>query len=266
MSGEIVIDAPALSGSTLFALLFSDTGLVWDSVDEQDEAFANADLAQYAITIPEKGTQAGFFAGDMPPNVPASMRWYSVRRQAGGSPAVTDPAVGGSEVRAWTGTAWLDLNTLGGATAAEVRAEMDANSTQLAKLGEPVASLSADLAAVKTDTAAVLADTAAIQADTAAVLLDTGTDGVVVAAASKSGYALSAEAVTALLSSQLTEDYSTVGGAPTLEQALMGILQRLIEHATVGTTVTVNRLDGVTPAMTLTLDDAVNPTSSTRAT
>ena len=38
----------------------------------------------------------------------------------------------------------------------------------------------------------------AVKADTAATLLDTGTDGVVVAAASKSGYALSAAGVTAV--------------------------------------------------------------------
>jgi hypothetical protein len=134
MSGEIVIDAPALSGSTLFALLFNDTGLVWDSVDEQDEVFTDAQIGQYDIALAEQGTASGLFAGDMPANVPASMRWYSVRRQAGGSPAVTDPAVGGSEVRAWTGTAWLDLNTLGGATAEAVREEIDANSTQLAAI------------------------------------------------------------------------------------------------------------------------------------
>jgi len=50
-------------------------------------------------------------------------------------------------------------------SAAQNRAEMDSNSTQLAKLGTPAgASMSADIAAAKNDTAAILADT--------------GTDGV----------------------------------------------------------------------------------------
>ena len=46
--------------------------------------------------------------------------------------------------------------------------------------------------------ASTAADIAAVKADTAAVLLDTGTDGVVVAAASKTGYALSAAGVQAI--------------------------------------------------------------------
>ena len=70
-----------------------------------------------------------------------------------------------------------------------------------ARVGAPAgASLSADVAAVKTDTAAVL--------------VDTGTDGVVVAAASKSGYALSAAGIDAVLD-------DTIGdGTLTLRQAL----------------------------------------------
>lgn len=48
-------------------------------------------------------------------------------------------------------------------TAAQIRTEIDSNSTQLAKLGTPVgASVSADIAAVKSDTAATLTDTAEI--------------------------------------------------------------------------------------------------------
>lgn len=43
--------------------------------------------------------------------------------------------------------------------------------------------------------ASVSADIAAVKADTAAILLDTGTDGVVVATASKTGYALSSAGV-----------------------------------------------------------------------
>lgn len=66
-----------------------------------------------------------------------------------------------------------------------------------ARLGAPVgASMSADVAAVKSDTAAVLADT--------------GTDGVVVAAASKTGYALSAAGIQAIWDA-LTSALTTVG-------------------------------------------------------
>jgi hypothetical protein len=56
--------------------------------------------------------------------------------------------------------------------------------------------------------ASVSADVAAVKVDTAAILVDTGTDGVVVAAASKSGYSLAAAGVDAVViegSTTLTE-------------------------------------------------------------
>jgi tetrahydromethanopterin S-methyltransferase subunit F len=66
-----------------------------------------------------------------------------------------------------------------------------------ARLGAPAgASVSADIAAVKGDTAAILADT--------------GTDGVVVAAASKTGYALSTAGIQAIWDA-LTSTFTTVG-------------------------------------------------------
>ena len=49
--------------------------------------------------------------------------------------------------------------TVSAPTAVQNRAEMDSNSTQLAKLGTPAADISADIAAVKVDTAAILVDT-----------------------------------------------------------------------------------------------------------
>lgn len=63
----------------------------------------------------------------------------------------------------------------------------------------------------------------------------------------------------------LTESYSTDGSAPTPAQALMMILQVCTEKAVSGTTMTVKKLDGSTTAFTLTLNDATNPTSLTRA-
>jgi hypothetical protein len=70
----------------------------------------------------------------------------------------------------------------------------------------------------------------------------------------------------ALLGTVLTESYSADGAAFTIPQALYEICQTLSEFEIVGTTITANRRDGLTPAMTFTLDDATNPTSRTRAT
>lgn len=98
------------------------------------------------------------------------------------------------------------------------------------------------------------------------------------AANSVNASALAADAVTeiqsglatttqlnALLTTAMTESYSTDGSAPTPAQALMMILQVCTEKAVSGTTMTVKKLDGSTTAFTLTLNDATNPTSLTRA-
>ncbi len=69
-----------------------------------------------------------------------------------------------------------------------------------------------------------------------------------------------------LLASAMTESYAAKGAQPTPIQALYAILQKLFEVAVVGTTETINKLDGTTPAMTETLNDGTNPTSVTRAT
>ena len=72
-----------------------------------------------------------------------------------------------------------------------------------------------------------------------------------------------AEAVK-LLITQMSESYAADGTAPTMTQALMLIQQALTEFAIAGTTNTVKRLDGSTTAAAMTLDDATNPTSTTR--
>lgn len=137
-----------------------------------------------------------------------------------------------------------------------------------ARLGAPAgASVSADIAAVKVDSAAILEDTGTtLAADITAILADTGTDGVVVATASKGGYALSNDGIDALYTRQLTEAYAADGAAPTVAQALMQIQQMLTEFGISGTTMTVKKLDGTTTAFTLTLDDGSAPTAITRAT
>jgi hypothetical protein len=135
-----------------------------------------------------------------------------------------------------------------------------------ARLGAPAgASMSADVAAVRT----VVDET----------LADTGTDGVVLATDSVDADAVALGAIDAaalatsaineitgaIRQAALTEGYAAQGAAPTVEQALMMILQRLTEVAISGTTQTVKKLDRTSTAFSLTLDDATSPTSSTRA-
>lgn len=128
-------------------------------------------------------------------------------------------------------------NTTTPPTAAAIRAEMDSNSTQLAKLGTPAgASVSADIAAVKGETASILADT--------------GTDGVVIATATQ----------TAIADALLTRDMSAVA-SPASRSPLNAL--RLLRNRwdVAGTTLTVKEEDDTTNAWTATIstDAAADP-------
>ena len=70
--------------------------------------------------------------------------------------------------------------------------------------------------------------------------------------------------VNGVFNTVLAEIYPDLHAAPTLRQAIYLILQLLGEKSITGTTMTVNRLDGTTPAMTFELDNATDPKTITR--
>lgn len=78
--------------------------------------------------------------------------------------------------------------------------------------------------------------------------------------------ALNNISVSQILTTQMTESYAADGIAPTLAQSLFLTMQNLQDYTYIGTTQTVKKIDGSATAATYTLDDAVNPTSKTRAT
>lgn len=69
----------------------------------------------------------------------------------------------------------------------------------------------------------------------------------------------------AMLTTAMTEAYSTDGGTMTVAQALYGLVSMVSEFAVSGTTITCKKVDGATTSMTFTLNDASSPTSRTRA-
>lgn len=72
--------------------------------------------------------------------------------------------------------------------------------------------------------------------------------------------------VTDALTAALTEGYRAAGATGSVAQLLYEISAHLIRSAIAGTTKTIYKLDGTTPAKTGTLDDAVTPTSISEAT
>jgi len=73
-------------------------------------------------------------------------------------------------------------------------------------------------------------------------------------------------AQTMMIQSLGSESYAADGAVPTLAQMLFQLLSRLCEYSVSGTTMTCRKLDGATTCMTFTFNQAVNPTSITRAT
>ena len=140
-------------------------------------------------------------------------------------------------IRTAVGLASANLDTQLGAlpTAAENRAEMDSNSTQLA---------------------AIVADTNELQTD--------DVPGLIAALNDISAADVNTQ-VDAAFTTQMADSVATDGSIATREQALYMILQFLTEFAISGTTLTVKKVDGSTTLMSFTLDDATNPTSLTRS-
>ena len=99
MANELVIHHP--TGATLYALLFDATGQIYNG--STFGAPSSASWTGYGIAMSEAATATGIYRADMPAVAAGAYGWV-VRKQAGGSPAVGDIAVGAGSIR-WTGTA-----------------------------------------------------------------------------------------------------------------------------------------------------------------
>lgn len=106
MAGELQFSNSAFTGDTLYAHLFNASGQVYDTVGANFEAFVDAQVANYDIAMTEQGTASGLFTGTMP-GVAAGVYSFTVRQQAGGGPAVTDPDLASGEIH-WDGSAEVD--------------------------------------------------------------------------------------------------------------------------------------------------------------
>jgi hypothetical protein len=104
---------------------------------------------------------------------------------------------------------------------------------------------------------------------TAAVIADGAIDAATFAAdaitAAKVASDVGAEIAAAVLTTAMTEAYSSLHGTKTVAEALYEICSLLMEKAAASTTLTTKKVDGSTDAMTFTLNSATVPTSITRA-
>ena len=92
----------------------------------------------------------------------------------------------------------------------------------MATYTQPAGFLAATFPTDPADQSLIISATNTILADTNAILLDTGTDGVVVAATSKSGYALSSAGITAVWAELMDGTRSAVQFMRGFAAALLG--------------------------------------------
>jgi hypothetical protein len=115
-----------------------------------------------------------------------------------------------------------------------------------------------NLSGTNIDTDQVVASVAgAVGSVTAGVTVTTNND--------KTGYALSVAGYQAIMTTQMTQSYATLGTVPTPAQIFFEMRAILAENSVATTTVTTKQINGSSTAATYTLDDATNPTSITRA-
>lgn len=99
MAGELQIGTN-ISGSTVYAVLRTATGTVWNGT--AFEAFNAANWTTYDIALTEQGT-SGYFVGTMPA-VAAGFYSITYHRQAGAGPVITDQFLASEDLE-WSGTA-----------------------------------------------------------------------------------------------------------------------------------------------------------------
>lgn len=155
-------------------------------------------------------------------------------------------ALPGVDVKAWLGTA-AATPTVAGVPEVDVTHNAGTAITAAAGIQEvKVASIAAS---------AITATAIAADAITAAKI---ATDAI-------GSDELATSAVSKILTTAMTEAYAADGATNTVAQALYFLIAALSEFSVSGTTVTLKKLDGSTTAAVLTLSNASDPTSITRA-
>lgn len=96
---SLEIQAAYSTGRTVYALIRSFTGLVWNG--SSFVSYATANLGTYAITLGEQGTASGYYAGTFPSTIVTGHYNLTAYLQVGSSPAEGDPVIATGDMD-WT--------------------------------------------------------------------------------------------------------------------------------------------------------------------
>ena len=131
--GANEINAFAPGVTTAYAIVRQTDGDVWYVIGQVFEVWGTGarTAADYDIALTDKA--GDMFVGNFDTNVAAGVYHVVTHYQVGGSPANSDPAVW-QEHGYWDGAIWGSDVVAALPTKEEIRAEIDANSTQLAAI------------------------------------------------------------------------------------------------------------------------------------
>lgn len=147
-------------------------------------------------------------------------------------------------------------------TAAEVRIEMDANSTKLASIEGDTQDIQNRIPSALIS-GRIDATVGAMQAN---VMTGTAADPSL-ATEIQAGLATPSDVATqvsTLLDAAIADSVPADGSRPSIRQALYMLAQFMFERSVSGTTITVKKVDGSTTLMTFVMDTNPNPTSISR--
>lgn len=162
-----------------------------------------------------------------------------------------------------TGTGQISLNS-GAVTAGTVSDKTGYSLTATTGLGNQTANITGNLSgSVGSVTGAVGSVTGAVGSVTGNV--DGNVTGSVGSLATQAKADINAEVVDVLRIDTLPDDYAAHEAQPTFAEAILAIHQFLMDREVSGTSVTVQKPDGTTTALTLTIDSATDPTTIHRS-
>lgn len=110
MAGEIQHDHHT-SGLTLYAMIRTTTGTIWNTAGVAFEAYATGNITDYDIALAEQGTASRYYVGTFPATIAAGVYNLIVKQRAGGAPAESDDTVGEGAIE-WDGSAVVSLSSI----------------------------------------------------------------------------------------------------------------------------------------------------------
>lgn len=111
MAGEIQINFD--TGLSLYFMVRSATGTVWNTGTAAFEAYNSANYANYVVALTEESGSGGFYKGNFPSTISAGVYGVTAKHAlaGNGSEAAGDPVIGIENFQ-WTGTAPFPLSDL----------------------------------------------------------------------------------------------------------------------------------------------------------